>query len=123
MSQFTEAVRQELAGLTFVSPGACPGCATCEANVRRDGLTDEEWSDLAGGPSFSWSRCQSCGSTFGGDRHAGHATDPALGGLLLHLEMCSDCVVWHANGEEPETWSQHPARYQVGEHPLTGIVR
>lgn len=49
---------------------------------------------------FSWHNCDSCGSSLGGDRH------PAIGrlkhGELIDLEICTDCLFYHAYGDIPE---------------------
>ena len=39
---------------------------------------------------FSWSACDSCGSTLGGDRYAAHFIDPD--GNVCHENICIDCV-------------------------------
>ena len=61
--------------------------------------------------SFSWQQCDSCGSTFGGDRlkatmipldyKAGEDT-------MIDVDICTDCAMAWANGENPEQWQQHP---------------
>ena len=105
MSAFTEAVESELEGVEAVSVGACPRCQEC-------GLEDVDTMDCpeyesAGEPSFSWSQCEGCGSTFGGDRYPAHGF---VEGSLIHFEVCIDCLMYIANGEEPETWQRHPSR-------------
>lgn len=87
MSKFTEAVEQGLEGLDFVSTGTCPGCNECPT-------IDE--------PHFSWSPCDCCNSSLGGDRHAAHGKDKD--GNLVHLDICVDCLMYIANGDEPEIW-------------------
>ena len=78
---FRDAVARELQGIHSVSP------------------TDEE-------PSFSWGQCESCGTYLGGDRHAA-AGILETSGEVIELDICTDCLVYHANGEEPETWRAH----------------
>ncbi len=58
--------------------------------------------------SFSKGQCDSCGSTLAGDRS--EAWGIPLDDREEHFEMeiCVDCMMFHANGEEPETWTQHP---------------
>ena len=58
---------------------------------------------------FSWSSCDSCGSTFGGDRVPATWYDPDTD-EIYEMEICIDCAMFHANGELPETWEQHPER-------------
>lgn len=130
MSAFTEAVERWLKGLEHVSTGACPGCRECgleesvpcpECNgdgdfecpgCGGDGVVEIESDDtrlieLAGEPHFSWSSCDSCGSHLGGDRHPAHGV--AKNGeqeTIVHLDVCTDCLFYIANGDEPEEWEQ-----------------
>lgn len=101
MSTYTDAVELYTAGLQDVSPGAAACCPECNPdNLTQDELyeCDEPW--------FSWSACETCGSSLGGDREAGHAFTKD-DGELVHLSMCTDCVMYSANGDEPETWRAH----------------
>lgn len=87
--------------LAFLSTGGyleqckdCPRDIDYEAGVS---YTDE--------PSFSWSACDTCGSTLGGNREVGHAwvhINDVLGDVIVHLSCCTDCVVFIANGDLPE---------------------
>tara|TARA_S200002703_G_scaffold41068_2_gene35727 strand:+ start:212 stop:448 length:237 start_codon:yes stop_codon:yes gene_type:complete len=77
MSDFTDAIQHNLPGL-HVAPG------------------DES-------TEFSFSECDSCGTRLGGARHAATAYVPATSDVL-ELEVCTDCLFFHANGEEPEQW-------------------
>lgn len=96
MSNFAERVERELDGLAHVSVGACPTCDDC-------GLGDVETMDdpryeSAGEPHFSWSDCEACGSSLGGDRHPAHGVaSPLVGGELIHLNICTDCLFFLAN--------------------------
>lgn len=63
--------------------------------------------------SFSWSACESCGSTLGGNRHDAHAIHREAFGPnakrpdeVRHITICTDCLLYHANGDEPEAWEQ-----------------
>lgn len=104
MSAFTEAVERNLAGLTAVSTGACPGCAECFGTMAElfgadtDSPTDFE-RELAEQPSFSWTPCRGCGSTLGGNRHPLHGI--GADDEIVHLKVCTDCLFYVANGEEP----------------------
>jgi hypothetical protein len=52
--------------------------------------------------SFSWSDCGICGSPLGGTKYLWHAI---VDGEIVHfIDACTDCVVYLANGDEPETW-------------------
>lgn len=98
MSAFTMAVRSYLEGIGSVSPGACPGCEQC--GLEQD-ATQVDIS-AADEPNFSWHQCDSCGSSLGGDRYPAHGITED--GEIIHLDICVDCVMYHANGEEPERW-------------------
>lgn len=60
---------------------------------------------------FSWSACDACGSTLGGDRTPAHGLD--TNGAVLHMHVCVDCVEYLANGDLPEDdaldWTGEPA--------------
>lgn len=125
MSEFTDAVERELEGLTFVSPGSIAGCDGCwDEFTDQD---DDNVRELAEEPSFSWTECDGCGSRLGGDRHPAHGViEPedkpqritarmnngatradaqyaeSERDTLLHLEICVDCLMYLANGDEPE---------------------
>lgn len=99
MSAFTKAVAHYLDGL-HVATGAAPGCEACGlADV--DSMEDPRY-DLAGEPSYSKSQCDSCGTMMHGDRHPAHGTDAE--GRIYHLDICTDCLFYLANGQEPEEW-------------------
>lgn len=67
-------------------------------------LFEEAWSSGAvySEPSFSWSSCGICNSHLGGDREVWHALDDLTGTLYHFDDACVDCVVYLANGDEPE---------------------
>lgn len=56
--------------------------------------------------SFSWSSCDACGSSLGGNRHAAHGLiSPkkyARRTEVIHLDVCTDCLFYTANGDLPE---------------------
>jgi hypothetical protein len=89
-----------------VSPGSCPGCADCGVSTlwspsRGYHATDEDYQ-LAEEPSFSWQACEACGSSLGGDRHPAHGVDED--DQIVHLDICTDCLMFSANGDLPEEW-------------------
>ena len=111
MSNYTESVEHYLEGIEAVSVGACPGCHECDLDEE----PTEEEVQLAEEPWFSWHGCDSCGSTYGGDRHPAHGLDESSGDLL-HLTVCTDCLFYIANGDEPEQpWYRTPSEYQEAE--------
>ena len=93
-----------------VAAGAAPGFDCCgDHSAESDALAAAD----EGG--FSYSPCDSCGSTFGGDRYPAHAIhletfgpDAKRPGDVHHIEICVDCLMFHANGDEPETWDVSP---------------
>jgi hypothetical protein len=104
MSEYTDSVEKNLSGLEAVSTGPCPGCQECaDSHGYED--TDKFNTDLENGSvcaeaHFSWTSCGICGSQLGGDREAWHGIDSD--GNLMHFDdACTDCVVYLANGEEP----------------------
>ena len=77
-------------GLTHCSTGLCPGCAVCQQDHD---CSDEDMRSGAAFDegSFSWSSCEGCGSTLGGNRYAAHGVDSD--GAILHLDVCEDCLL------------------------------
>ena len=115
MSAYTDAVSAGLEGMHGVSTGECPGCEVC---AERHGMTSDEhdhaWRECAveDEPSFSWRPCGICGSTLGGDRHTWHWLSIRAWPDGTHEireinhedDVCTDCVLYLANGDEPEEW-------------------
>lgn len=108
MSAFTDAFASGIHGLKGVSTGTCPGCPTC---MEIDGCTEDEEHRCklsavdcpSGKGHFSWSPCGICGTRLAGDRSAWHWVDPR--GVVVHeSDACADCVMFLANGTEPEDW-------------------
>lgn len=58
------------------------------------------WHLIAGDDDlgFSWSPCDTCGSTLGGDRYLVHVVDD---GEWDTMESCVDCLMYIANAELP----------------------
>ncbi len=81
-------VDRRLAGIHRISPGACPGCADCGLDENEEVAAIE----VAGEPHFSWSSCDACGSSLGGDRHPAHGISAEFG--RMHLSVCTDCVYY-----------------------------
>lgn len=105
MDKFLDAIERNWPGYT-IAPGASPDMDCC-GNHPAD--SDELQIEDEGG--FSWSPCESCGSTLGGDRHPGHAIHKDAFGPnakrpddVHHISMCVDCLLFHANGDLPEDW-------------------
>jgi hypothetical protein len=94
MNQFKLAVEMYCKGIDIVNVG-CAG-SECEYS---DGDEDHQCES-----SFSWSQCDSCGTSLGGDRHPGFMCwqDEADNWQDIAVELCTDCVMYHANGDVPE---------------------
>ena len=120
---YKAAVEYNLKGLGYVSTGACLGCAECGLadkrcpdcrgfGVREDehdcpiykgeGTVpcDEKDRDSREEPGFSWSPCDCCGSSLGGDRHPAHGR--SKDDSLIHLDVCTDCLFYINYGDLPE---------------------
>lgn len=106
MSEFTKSVEGGLQGCDAVSTGLCPGCEECAGDA---GVDVSELGDLIENGTvwseshFSSSPCDICGSSLGGDREVWHWLDKD--GEIMHGDgVCVDCVMYLANGDEPEEW-------------------
>lgn len=113
MSEYTDAVEAGTKDMKGISTGECPGCPQCAE--YHDMTPDEHYAawhdgkvdDVEG--SFSWSPCGICGSSLGGDRYVWHwisgGDEHGKGGDIQHEhDACEDCVLFLANGDEPEHW-------------------
>ena len=89
----------------IISVGAIPDSACCGT----EGI-DQDHPDFEGycETSFSREECRSCDSTLGGDRVKAHAIHKEAFGPdakrpndVIHIEICVDCAMYHANGELP----------------------
>lgn len=125
-SAYVQAVTRGLDGLQAVSTGVCPGCSTCahehdyaddhDDPARTLAAFEDAWRSGKlrgdGDSHFSWSPCDICGSSLGGDREIWHAIAGAPGEKLAgrsieHFDnACTDCVIFLANGDEPEGWDE-----------------
>ena len=108
-TDFISAIERELAGVHFFSVGACPGCESCGLGDVES--MDDPAYDGASEGHFSWRACDSCGSGLGGDRFAAHgciaeSVEAARDAAIEHFDVCADCLMFHANGDEPERWGE-----------------
>ena len=106
MTPFEKAFQRGLEGLRAESSGFLAECDECRDNhdfccVHSAKAAVEAGDSLSEG-SFSWEPCDICGSHLGGDRFSAHALDDD--GQIIHLEVCTDCVMFMANGELPDNW-------------------
>lgn len=113
MSDYFLAVEDGLEGLRAVSTGHSTECGDCAEGCGYDASSEESMEEFARAVEngyaeeshFSWSGCQICGMHKGGDMHPWHAID-ADGEVMHFSRACVDCVMFLANGEEPENWSR-----------------
>jgi len=112
-SEFVEAVETKTSDITGLSVGPTHICGAClnshgfdatTADDMREGLENGDICDEGG---FSSSSCECCGSRLGGNRYAAHGWIEIDGKAeLCHLDVCTDCLIFIANGEEPENWER-----------------
>lgn len=93
----------ETDNLEFVSTGVCPGCQEC---MDIFGYTNKEkfyldWSngEVFDEGSFSWSPCDECNTSLGGNSYYAHGVDE--NGEINHFTVCHDCLM-ELNGYEIE---------------------
>jgi hypothetical protein len=101
-TEYQERVAHYLTGLEGVSTGPCPGCSECDLPADAE--------DYASEPFFSWTPCEICNRTEGGNREPWHAVNPeghAPGeGEILHGTCCEDCVYYLNYGRLDDTTMQ-----------------
>jgi hypothetical protein len=77
-----------LDGVENLSTGGNDSCDTCGVDSEGGGYF------IAGDLPFSWSDCDSCGSTVAGQRYPAHGhifwMDSAQ---LCHFDICEDCAM------------------------------
>lgn len=117
MSDFIDSIKH-IWPKHWIAPGTsrlscCIPDSQLEEGQMLDSVDDETLQEYDEG-HFAYGHkqpCESCGSTFGGNRYNAHAltnddmdqvSDP------IHIGICIDCLMFHANGDEPETWTQYP---------------
>jgi hypothetical protein len=104
MTTFEERFQNGLEGFHAESPGFDYTCSECQdahgfccEHSAKHALENGEVEDEG---AFSWHGCDICGSQLGGHRYPAHALDKD--NEIVHLEVCSDCYLYMANGELPE---------------------
>lgn len=112
MSDFTEAFAHQTRGVEHISVGRLYSCDDPACGGDLDDSLRNASTILDDEGSFSWSRCDGCGSTLGGNRYAAHGVITILMGAgadrpvetMIHMDVCVDCLAYIANGDEPEVW-------------------
>lgn len=99
MADFGARFRARTEGYRYldVHPAAgCRGCFWWAGDPEHP--TPDEMACVSEG-SFSWAACDTCGTTLGGTRSPAHAV---ADGVLVHLDVCTDCYCYIAHGELPD---------------------
>lgn len=105
MSAYLDAFHRETDGLKHLAVSLVGDCESCRfpySTDPEDFKRRVEAGELNDEGGFSWSSCDACGSHLGGQRYSAHAFTEK--GERLHLEVCEDCLVFIANGDEPASW-------------------
>jgi len=108
MSKYTESIEVNCKGLTCINSSPASVCVECLSRYEIEETGDidtmqDELYEKAVDPWFSWSKCDTCGSKLGGNRYDAHGFD--ANGAVIHLDICEDCLVYFANGDEPDNWN------------------
>lgn len=124
MNDFIKAVERNLKGIAAFSVGASIECQDCLAasdiccKHKAEHMLKNN-VNLVEKTEFSTTSCDSCGSHLAGERYAAHGliasnkifqpwidteNIPPEKTEVIHLEICIDCLLYHANGELPENW-------------------
>lgn len=108
MSEYTDAVEAGLKGVDAASTGLCPGCEECRDQFASDMSMeefDEAWQagEVFDEGGFSACGCGICNSNMHGTRHVWHWLDKD-NNIIHENDACTDCVLFMANGDEPEFW-------------------
>lgn len=113
MCKFTDAIDSNWPDYV-IAPGASHSCHECTGGEDIDS-DDYKALQAYDEGSFSWHECDSCSSTFGGNRFNAHAIHKEAFGPeakrpndVHHVDICVDCLMFHANGNVPEEWQRHP---------------
>jgi hypothetical protein len=81
--------------LKYVSTGACPGCQECCDSHGYEDIEqfnqDVENGEISDEGSFSWSPCDECSTSLGGDSFVAHGIDDNED--LAHFTVCIDCLM------------------------------
>ena len=127
-ARYVEAIGRELAGIVSVSVGCLPDRLCGECNVPDDEWDDEETRQAYDEGSFRPGPCDSCGSTYAGSYFDAHGWMTLDNGreIIVHLDICGDCLQFHANGDTPgesfQEWHDSPESYRDAEDTRRGIT-
>ena len=109
MCDFTDSIARNWPDYV-IAPGTVRDCYECTQGEEIDSDDDQALQAYDEG-GFSWSSCDSCGSRLGGNRYNAHAIHKEAFGPdakrpndTHHIDICADCLCFHANGDIPENW-------------------
>ncbi len=109
MCKFVKAIERNWPDYIIAS-GAVHDCYECTGGDDVDPNDDNALQTYNEG-GFSWAECDSCGSRLGGNRYNSHAIHKEAFGPnakqpsnVHHVDICDDCLSFHANGDTPENW-------------------
>ena len=89
--EYQETVEKELSGLTHLSQAHIPDgqmasiCEHCQDDIQLE-------------PYFSWSSCECCGSSLGGDRYHANGINKYTHEVNCY-EICPDCLYYAEYGQ------------------------
>lgn len=99
VTAWREEVERQLEGVVGIAVG--PATSTCG---KCDWLGYGDGEDPEHGQGFARMPCDSCGTRLAGHRSVAHGW--RAGGERevgpIHMWFCSDCVMFHENGELPD---------------------
>lgn len=82
----------------------CPDCFSTEGYDLENDEDYDEWIQEAQETSIlSFRNCGGCSTSMGGSRFAAHYEEQ---GVLEHVDICVDCLIYQSNGELPRGWRQ-----------------
>ncbi len=89
-----------------IDAGLLAMCPECQNNLGQSGYELQESIDrdnVVNEGSFSWTPCDICGSTFGGDRYVAHGIvkDYEDTRVIEHYDICGDCLLYLDAGDVP----------------------
>lgn len=92
---YIEQMKMNTQGMQYLTVGLCPDCAECATSMGYVDIdqynADLESGRLDGaGGGFSWSACEICGDTDGGDREPYHYIDDH-GDIVHGFGACPVC--------------------------------
>jgi hypothetical protein len=89
-----------------------------QTKLFNEKISDQRYLDEG---SFSWQGCDTCGNPLGNTLHCGHGLDKDLN--ITHVNMCTDCVMFFANGDLPEEDGPEESDCMCGDTDYETLVK